>query len=176
MLFIWQKENSSDQESYLPPAAKDSTWVGLQVYNNPHCTPDAEDSDDEEEVVQIINSEREDRHPILIIFPGLKEVYPKQATIVSGSESTTNITKSLVGQKADFAYLKTAKKLKPYEVITHYLLYNFHSICPSSLESPNNRTWRFTDVCARQAASLLVIIKKWHTTIFYYIPYILFCS
>lgn len=47
-----------------------------------------------------------------MLFPGLKERHPSAFSI---SESTSNLTKQLIGQKADFTHLKSSKKILPLD-------------------------------------------------------------
>lgn len=62
--------------------------------------------------MQVIGDDVKQQSPILLLFPGLKEVPSANANIASNSESTTNVIRTLLGQKADFSFLKNAKKLR----------------------------------------------------------------
>lgn len=103
---------SDDDQSYLPPAAKDSGWIDLQVHDPiSSCS-----IGDDEDLIQIIGEETESKPPILLLFPGLKEINSNNETIGPESECTANMIRTLVGQKPDFSFLKNANQLKPTKV------------------------------------------------------------
>lgn len=64
----------------------------------------------------MIGEETKEQSPFLLLFPGLKAAYTEGANVASNTESTTNVTKALVGQKADFNFLKNSQKLQHVQV------------------------------------------------------------
>ncbi|XP_017777918.1 PREDICTED: uncharacterized protein LOC108563684 [Nicrophorus vespilloides] len=102
----------SSAEGFIPLAARDSQWVGIEFYNPNFRSPLDEDDDAEEYELQNLAAEGMDA--IFHLFPGLN----KHDSLLKehDSSSTTAITKLLVGQKADFRNMKSSRKLLPTDV------------------------------------------------------------
>ncbi|GJQ85622.1 hypothetical protein Trydic_g20172 [Trypoxylus dichotomus] len=102
---------SSSDEAFIPLASRDSKWVDLAFYN-PNFENQQEEDDSEEEELQIVNVDGNAKPPLLILFPGLSE--KENASVASNIGqvgSTSDITKLLVGQKADFSRMRSSRKL-----------------------------------------------------------------
>lgn len=104
----------------MPLAARDSKWVGLSFYN-PHFIQHGGDEENDEEEVQVMDVDDEEELPIYSLFPRLKERFPQKKSFATTNESTSDITKMLVGQKPNFIYMKRSKKFIPLKVNRHVL-------------------------------------------------------
>lgn len=98
---------SSSNESFIPLAARDSKWVDLAFYN-PNFGNQQEDEDLDEEELQSVDVDGNGKPPLLILFPGLSE---KESVNLGQTGSTSDITKLLVGQKADFSRMRSSRRL-----------------------------------------------------------------
>ncbi|XP_044729430.1 uncharacterized protein LOC123292777 [Chrysoperla carnea] len=55
--------------------------------------------------------------PIYALFPSLRVHYPESSSFLNREVSTTDIAKSLVGEKPNFSVLKTSAKLLPSKIM-----------------------------------------------------------
>lgn len=97
-----------EQDKHVPLAAKDSKWAGIELPNT-NFGKDASDND--EEVLIVIDASEQDKPPIFVLFPALKE---KMSSMPD--ESPQSLTKLLVGESPDFSLMKTSKKTLPVQV------------------------------------------------------------
>lgn len=97
--------SSSNQEHFIPLAAKDSEWVGLSFYNPYFQSAQDYEVLEETELQNVGTNNSHENMPIYLMFPRLKEAK------ILPAESTTNVTRFLVGQKADFSHIKSTKKI-----------------------------------------------------------------
>nr|XP_022912973.1 uncharacterized protein LOC111423827 isoform X1 [Onthophagus taurus] len=103
--------SSQSEEGFIPLAARDSKWVDLAFYN-PNFKSQQEDECDEEEL-QIIDEDGLIQ-PIFLLFPGLADESKDSSNLLT-NVSTSDVTKMLVGQKADFSHMRSSRKLLPPE-------------------------------------------------------------
>ena len=99
---------SSDEDNdFVPLAAKDSNWVDLNFYNPNFCA-NFEDAEYDEDMQNLdVEGNSSNQQPLFILFPDMSS----NASVLSTLESTTDITKMLVGKKADFNHIRSSKKM-----------------------------------------------------------------
>lgn len=116
----------TDEENYVPLAAKDSGWADLSFHDaittNNHSQVSG-DADDEVtiEIVEGENSRRQ-QTPMVLLFPNLSDVDLTRKT------SPTDITKLLVGRKPNLKYLRGTKKTQFFQVSCYVHKYDFFVI------------------------------------------------
>lgn len=106
--FLKNQFQRTDEEMFVPLAAKDSGWIDLQFHdtsniNYNQINGDA-DADDEVTIEISETGESRQQSPMVLLFPNLSDVDLAKKT------SPTDITKLLVGQKVNTKYFKPAKK------------------------------------------------------------------
>lgn len=104
---------SSDEDNdFVPLAAKDSTWVDLDFYN-PNFSTNFEDEEYDEDMQSLDGEvDSSNQQPFFILFPDMSS----NASELSAMESTTDITKMLVGKKANFSHIRSSKKMLSKDV------------------------------------------------------------
>jgi hypothetical protein len=109
---VVQDSNCSDVEgTFIPLAACDSAWEGLDFMNSKFK------DDEDEDVIKIVDLQTEEKPPLFLLFPDLGR---KDKERLASTTSTTQVTQILMGKRADFSLLKPSKKLNPEQV---YCLY-----------------------------------------------------
>ncbi|XP_050361979.1 uncharacterized protein LOC126781180 [Nymphalis io] len=105
--------NKEPLKPLYPLAAKDSEWVDiLQTTTN---DKNSNKNNDEEVLLQHVECEDGPQtEPLALMFPGLLEKDPEMLEgMLNKAMSTTEVTKYLVGQKANFAFMKKVNRLIP---------------------------------------------------------------
>lgn len=105
----------AEDEGHIPLAAKDSEWADLTYHHTKWKVASPDDEEDQESEISSILPI--DDLPIFALFPSLRTTFPQPNTIFSDAVSTTEIARSLVGKKPNFAVMKTSAKLLPAHVI-----------------------------------------------------------
>ncbi|XP_034828676.1 uncharacterized protein [Maniola hyperantus] len=97
-------------EPQCPLLAKDSEWVDI-IQN----TPDSKSNSDAEAILQLVEHEDgAETKPLVLMFPGLLVEDPEMIQgMLNRAMSTSEVTKHLVGQKANFAFMKKVDRLIP---------------------------------------------------------------
>ncbi|CAH2104799.1 unnamed protein product [Euphydryas editha] len=109
-------KNKSNEKSLKPRcslAAKDSEWVDI-LQTSSNKTNFIENSNEEEEI-QLVESESGPQiKPLALMFPDLLQNDPEILEgILNKVMSTTEVTKHLIGHKANFAFMKKVNRLIP---------------------------------------------------------------
>ncbi|XP_046961920.1 uncharacterized protein LOC124531395 [Vanessa cardui] len=102
--------NKEPLKPLCPLLAKDSEWVDiLQTSTNDKKS----NKNNDEEVLQHCEDGRH-TEPLALMFPGLLEKDPEMLEgMLNKAMSTTEVTKYLVGQKANFTFMKKVNRLIP---------------------------------------------------------------
>lgn len=117
---------ASEEQKFIPLAAKDSEWADTTYHKPkrriklPDNNEEEDDVEEEEEEMFLVNPPDEidtENLPIYALFPSLRAHYPESSSFLNREVSTTDIAKSLVGEKPNFSVLKTSAKLLPSKVI-----------------------------------------------------------
>ncbi|CAH0726602.1 unnamed protein product, partial [Brenthis ino] len=104
------------QEPQFALLAKDSEWIN--IFPNSPIDKQSCSRSDGEEVLHVDSEDRPQTQPIALMFPGLSQKHPEMLEgIVNKVMSTTEITKHLVGQKANFACMKKVGRLIPIDKV-----------------------------------------------------------
>lgn len=105
--FFFQNTTPEVEGTFIP--VTDLVWSSFDFINQKFT----EDETDEEDEVRVIDLQREDKPPLFLLFPDLCTTDKER---LKASTSTTQVTRILKGQKADFRLLKPSKKLNPEQV------------------------------------------------------------
>ncbi|XP_052747280.1 uncharacterized protein LOC112058239 [Bicyclus anynana] len=128
-------ENSSNpneiekSEPQCPLLAKDSEWVDILQTTS----TDSKGNSEDEAILQLVECEEgAESKPLVLMFPGLLDEDPQTIEgMLNKAMSTSEVTKHLVGQKANFAFMKKVNRLIPTDKVIHFYfekcIYTYYS-------------------------------------------------
>ncbi|CAH2238117.1 jg18495 [Pararge aegeria aegeria] len=106
--------NEAEQpEPKCPLLAKDSEWV--DILKTAADSKDEKNNSGEEAIPHLVECEDgAETKPLVLMFPGLLDKYPDMIEgMLNKAMSTSEVTKHLVGQKANFSCMKKVDRLIP---------------------------------------------------------------